>query len=171
MVSGHAHEQCEDPRTAAPIEGKNSTQWAFPLMNIETTPLRSVRMYSAPGNIPRDSSTISNRKSWLSKPRDLLKLAQHSVLLATFRFTFIPFWEKKRSNFSPQGGTTPSKRCLISVIKSDLKMIRRLRSREFPDGPVVRPPCFHRREHGFNSWSGNWDPTSRTVRSKKKKGN
>ena len=27
--------------------------------------------------------------------------------------------------------------------------------REFPDGPVVKTPCFHCRGHGFDSWSGN----------------
>ena len=26
---------------------------------------------------------------------------------------------------------------------------------EFPDGPVVRTPCFHCRGHGFNPWLGN----------------
>ena len=31
-------------------------------------------------------------------------------------------------------------------------------SRDFPGGLVVKSPCFKCREHGFSSWSGNWDP-------------
>ena len=37
------------------------------------------------------------------------------------------------------------------------------RGREFPDGPVVRTPCFHCWEAGFSPWSGNYDPASRVV--------
>ena len=30
---------------------------------------------------------------------------------------------------------------------------------EFPGGPVVKTLCFHCWGRGFNTWSGNWDPT------------
>ena len=35
------------------------------------------------------------------------------------------------------------------------KIQKRASLREFPDGPVVRTPCFHCKEHGFDPWSGN----------------
>ena len=41
--------------------------------------------------------------------------------------------------------------------------------REFPGGPVVGLQCFHCCDQGFNSWLGNWDPTSLVVWPKKKK--
>lgn len=88
-MPGPAHEQCGDLRTAAPIEDKNSIRGASALLNTETPPLRSARVHLVSGNIPRDSSTISSKKSWLSKPRDLLKLAQHSEHPGTWRFSFV----------------------------------------------------------------------------------
>lgn len=90
-MPGHAHEQCEDLRRAAPVEDRNSIHGASPLLNTETTPLRSARIHLVSGNIPRDSSTISSKKSWLSKHRDLLKLAQHSEHPGTRRFSFVLF--------------------------------------------------------------------------------
>ena len=29
---------------------------------------------------------------------------------------------------------------------------------DFPNGPVVKTPCFHCKEHGFDPWLGNEDP-------------
>ena len=31
--------------------------------------------------------------------------------------------------------------------------------REFPGGPVVKTLCFHCRDHGFDPWLRNWNPT------------
>ena len=39
----------------------------------------------------------------------------------------------------------------------------------FPGSPVVKTLCFQCRGHGFNPWSGNWDPLCCTVRPKNKK--
>ena len=33
---------------------------------------------------------------------------------------------------------------------------------------MVRTPGFHFRGHGFNPWSGNYNPTYQTVKKKKK---
>ena len=44
--------------------------------------------------------------------------------------------------------------------------------RDFPDGSVVKTPCFHCRRHGFNPWSGNQDATwhsQNKIKKKKKK--
>ena len=38
---------------------------------------------------------------------------------------------------------------------------------EFPGCPVVRSPCFHCNGPGFNPWSGNKDPASHGIWSKK----
>ena len=35
--------------------------------------------------------------------------------------------------------------------------------RDFPGAPVVKTPSFHYRGHGFNPWSGNYDPTCHIV--------
>ena len=40
---------------------------------------------------------------------------------------------------------------------------------DFPEGPLLTTPHFHCRQHGFNSWSGNQDPTCSTEWLKKKK--
>ena len=40
---------------------------------------------------------------------------------------------------------------------------------DFPGGPVAEVPCFHCRGHGFNPWSGNWDPTCHAVQPKTNK--
>ena len=43
---------------------------------------------------------------------------------------------------------------------------------DFSGGPVVKTPhfqCFHCRRHGFNPWSGNYDPTCHAEQPKKKK--
>ena len=35
--------------------------------------------------------------------------------------------------------------------------------RDFPGGSVVKTTCFQCREHGFDPWSGNYDPTCKTA--------
>ena len=41
-------------------------------------------------------------------------------------------------------------------------------TQDFPSGPVGKTPSFHCRGHGFNPWSGNYDPSSLNVRPKEK---
>lgn len=86
------------PENSCPNRRQKQHSRDLPLLNTETTPLRSARIHLVSGNIPRDSSTISSKKSWLSKPRDVLKLAQHSEHPGTWRFSFVLFWEKKDLN-------------------------------------------------------------------------
>ena len=46
---------------------------------------------------------------------------------------------------------------------SERSWLQNLQTRDFPDSPVVKTLCFHFKEHGFNPWSGNLDPTNCTV--------
>ena len=40
---------------------------------------------------------------------------------------------------------------------------KRCSAREFPGSSVVRTPCFHCQQPGFNTWLENWDLTSHTA--------
>ena len=53
----------------------------------------------------------------------------------------------------------------VSVVRADLLqyLSKELQFREFPGSPVVRTFCFPWRDHRFDSWLGNRDPTSHVV--------
>lgn len=61
--------------------------------------------------------------------------------------------------------------CWFLAQLSYCKPLLKMRAREFPGGPVLRPQCFQYRAPGFNPCSGSWDPISHVVwPNRKKKG-
>ena len=81
------------------------------------------------------------------------KLSWHTSNYARHR------WSSEKCKSKPQDITSHLLEWLLS----------RRQERRFPEGPVVRIPCFHGRGHRFDSWSGNQDPTSCAMPPKKKK--
>ena len=55
---------------------------------------------------------------------------------------------------------------IINLVKN---IYKKLTPRKFPEGPVVRPLCFHCRGLGFSHWSRSSDPASHVVHPKEKK--
>lgn len=133
------------PENSCPNRRQKQHQRGLHLLNTETPPLRSARVHLVSGNIPRDSSTMSSKKSWLNKPRDLLKLAQHSEHPGTWRFS-LSSSEKKDLN-SPSRRSDSLQGWLISVTKNII------------DGQETKFGVHWLNSvlslQGFNFWSGN----------------
>ena len=58
---------------------------------------------------------------------------------------------------------------LVFLLLSPAKRLSLVSTGDFLGDPVVKTPCFHCREHGFNPWSGNEDPTCHAAWLKKAK--
>ena len=57
---------------------------------------------------------------------------------------------------------------MTDVYFSGVVTVRELENRDFPGGPVVKPPSFHCRGHGFNPWSGRSYMPSGMVKKERK---
>ena len=79
-------------------------------------------------------------------------------LVGELRFHELWSMAKKQK---PQQNLSIHKKSSIKDLKTQL--------RNFSGGSVVGTPSFQCRRCGFNSWSGNWDPTCAAAQSEKKK--
>lgn len=60
-------------------------------------------------------------------------------------------------------------RPFLAVHVNTVPHYKKLFREDFPGGPVVRILCFHYGRSWFDPWSGNWNPISHAVWSKKRK--
>ena len=80
----------------------------------------------------------------------------------------IPGWGTKIPQTVEHGQKTKTTTKPLHTKKNSIKELK-TQLRDFSGGSVVGTPSFQCKRCGFNSWSGNWDPTCPAAQSEKKK--
>ena len=80
----------------------------------------------------------------------------------------IPGWGPKIPQTVEHGQKTKTTTKPLHTKKSSIKELK-TQLRDFSGGSVFGTPSFQCKRCGFNSWSGNWDPTCPAAQSEKKK--